>query len=820
MSRKLQDTNNLNRNLFNQDVITVEDLTVNDNITFTGGNKGDILYLNSSGQTVKLPIGPAGDVLNVSPSGIPEWDPPGTATVPDPLTLNQLNVTNLRGNPGSTPVFFGDGTNTDQEIIEFNKGGGNYLIRYDDNLDLSGGAGIIFTSTQPVSTQYCFTGSHASPGATQLRIDNNSALNNGLSVWAQGLYPTPLSVANSRRITSTVNGSTNTWALDVAQHINGVQNFITGTFDSSPSQLSSFESFSIGSAGINTGVDVNIGSATNKLNAVGGIKTPTLDGSPSGGGILINDNTTVNSKALTYSGGSTLSVSSATSVLDATPTTKGFSWYFNNSNLKQVLELGTARDILQVNPAGNAPEWTDSIALDTIETNNITSKPTGGIITIPDTVLMTDGLAVEGSILSLGGLNPRLSFNASTLFTDQGFSGTAIQGGLWYFDGSTGNGVRLKFDSVPGGNYLLGANAGRTALEFKNQIVIDKATLSSGAVIGASGDPAGAVDGQLYYNTTTEMLRVYDGTSWNDIDATVPDPLSISTLRVSTIESNPPGGSISVEDIINITSTDMNINTSDVLFNSTSSLTLSSGTSLTDNTSTTNGFTWYFNSSGVKQELEHGAGNSIMAMSALGVSPNWISDIVIDSVTSNTLSVDVIDGRTGTTVDIASGAGEKINTATIDVTNSLRVGTVVPICCLGMAGNATATTFTAINTFRTIAGTMSLIGVANKFTDAANVITYTGTQNAVLMLTWHVRYTGDDNAGMQFALFKNGSVTASPRLRSWNDDLNSTGEGGSMAVVDLASTNDTYEIRVQAVTNTNSMTVTDFSLMVQGFEEP
>ena len=344
-------------NLTIQEIDLVGTSIFSDATTNLGANNLSVWYFENGIKSIATGSN-ALDVLriNATATGL-EWAPE-TTTIPDPLTVNNINAVQK--------LQIGDNLNTDQEILEFNKGGGNYLVRYDDNLDGSGGAGIIFTSTQPISTQYCFAGSHASPGATQLRIDNNSASDNGQSVWAQGLYPTPLSVANSRRITSTVNGTANTWALDVAQHLNPVQNFITGTFDSSPSQLSSFEAFSIGAAGLNTGIDIVMGTATNYLASIGH-RVNVLTTFPVGGNMQVLDNMTISAKDLNIASGrivmnstSTLLLAPATIVKDDA-SNEGSIWYFNASRQKVVLPKGNADEILTMNSSGTAPEWRENI---------------------------------------------------------------------------------------------------------------------------------------------------------------------------------------------------------------------------------------------------------------------------------------------------------------------------------------------------------------------------------------------------------------------------------------------------------------------------
>ena len=56
-------------------------------------------------------------------------------------------------------------------------------------------------------------------------------------------------------------------------------------------------------------------------------------------------------------------------------------------------------------------------------------------------------------------------------------------------------------------------------LTFQTSITDRLRIKSTGQVnfVGLASDPAGAAAGDVYYNTTTNKLKCYNGTTWNDL---------------------------------------------------------------------------------------------------------------------------------------------------------------------------------------------------------------------------------------------------------------------------------------------------------------
>lgn len=876
--------------------IFVRSITTKDGIKYEGGSLGDVLY-NDGNFIVPLPIGSLNQVLTVGPGNIPTWTTGGGAVVPDPLTINQLNLLQK--------FNLGDNLATNQLLTEYLKGGNNYTVSYNSNLLGSGGPAIEYSSTQPISSQWCYFGTHPSPGRTQIKIGNGDIT--GSSVYAVGLYPTPNSIVGSKRVTTTLNGTTNTWAIDVAQDVNPVQNFIEGTF--SPSG-STFSSFSIGKQGIASGTDIEIGTLNNFVTAEGGLRTNNITSNGPGLTINVSDQTLFTGtigpgvySAVIGSGVAPAELAIANqgqihllngSTLEDNVASQGSMWFFDATKKRLNLPLGTANQILRVDPTASFPEWVtasgmipDPLPVNEINVNTIRTNPPGE----PAGIILDDLLTVQGHPFVFSGAST-LTLSSATVVNDVT---PTTDGFLWWF-----NDANQKQE-----------------LEFGNP----------GEVLAITG--------------TGKAVE------WVSNSTPIPDPLAVTTLRTSNLTSNPIGGTIQIQDDTIINTSNFNFNTSSLIFNSTSSMLLASATALTDQTATTNGFIWYFDNTGVKQELEHGAASSVLTINALGTTPEYSKDLNIDSIICNAVDTDVIVPKTGTTLNLCNEATDTVVTRSVQmttVTNNPAFGSGVsfnaPVSMQGvqltlaaagsklqygasstaadavlnitggihyfntsgdlvrlpittgspvagsvlttnatnnglqftnsstlefpdgveiarasdptgihglvywnttsnelrgyngttwqvigpeapneighiyMASNAVSTTFTAINTATTIGGTTTNNANNKGFDSPANhTLRYTGTKATKIKLTMDVRYTGDDNAGLEFKFFKNGSLIAgAPFMNSWCDDLNSTGQGGTMTFLTTVTTNDTFKVFVYAVTNTNPAVITNFSL--------
>lgn len=102
--------------------------------------------------------------------------------------------------------------------------------------------------------------------------------------------------------------------------------------------------------------------------------------------------------------------------------------------------------------------------------------------------------------------------DAFTLFED-GVYGSTYAGGTNFGVGASGS-----YRIVSNGNHALGTSDPYWLGLASNNTVRAKIQIN-GAVnfVPLASDPAGSVAGDTYYNSTTNKLRCYNGTSWNDL---------------------------------------------------------------------------------------------------------------------------------------------------------------------------------------------------------------------------------------------------------------------------------------------------------------
>ena len=329
------------------------------------------------------------------------------------------------------------------------------------------------------------------------------------------------------------------------------------------------------------------------------------------GTVTIGDNVTINSPKILTTSNIDLDGSAIFNDASTNLGLGNFSaWYFQNG-VKAIATGSTPNYFLKINAAGTAVEWAPTVGSvpDPLPVNIITSNPPGLTTTLDDNTIISKVL----SISSTG----ELEIDNTAVVTDKT---TTVDGFLHYYD-DTGTKQELQFNSGSVGDVVSIAPGGKSV-------------------------------------------------QFDTVSALIPDPLNLTELQVSIIKSKTPGvTTIDVQDNIFFTSVDVNMNTSNLVFNSASELELSAGTSVKDNTVTTNGFDWYFNSTNDKTPLQFGTGNSVKTMNAGGTAPIWSQDLDITSVTAPTINTDTINPDAGTTIAIGDSLTNIVKTQELQVYN-------------------------------------------------------------------------------------------------------------------------------------------------------
>jgi hypothetical protein len=161
---------------------------------------------------------------------------------------------------------------------------------------------------------------------------------------------------------------------------------------------------------------------------------------------------------------------------------------------------------------GTTPGSAGSITLAT-EGGNITIDPTGKL-----TVSGRSDLGAVGNVKITGGTTGQVLSTDGTgnlSWATAGGGGTTLPNGTspsqilaWQYDGTT-----LSWQIAPNPTYW--------------NLPINQTDAAYNFAVGAVGQ--GLNEGARYYNTTNEVLRVYDGASWNDAGSGV-TPMTVAAL--------------------------------------------------------------------------------------------------------------------------------------------------------------------------------------------------------------------------------------------------------------------------------------------------
>ena len=85
------------------------------------------------------------------------------------------------------------------------------------------------------------------------------------------------------------------------------------------------------------------------------------------------------------------------------------------------------------------------------------------------------------------------------------------------------------------------------AINFLQNVNFNKNEIQNIRVQNSTSDPSGAVTGQLYYNTTDSILRVYNGTSWLDLAVSTGGSAISGVTGTNGVTASEAGGIVTIQ---------------------------------------------------------------------------------------------------------------------------------------------------------------------------------------------------------------------------------------------------------------------------------
>lgn len=85
------------------------------------------------------------------------------------------------------------------------------------------------------------------------------------------------------------------------------------------------------------------------------------------------------------------------------------------------------------------------------------------------------------------------------------------------------------------------------AISFLQNVNFNKNEIQNIRIQNDTADPAGAVTGQLYYNTTDSILRVYNGTDWLDLAVSTGGSAISGVTATNGVTSSEAGGVVTIQ---------------------------------------------------------------------------------------------------------------------------------------------------------------------------------------------------------------------------------------------------------------------------------
>ena len=95
------------------------------------------------------------------------------------------------------------------------------------------------------------------------------------------------------------------------------------------------------------------------------------------------------------------------------------------------------------------------------------------------------------------------------------------------------------------------------AINFLNTIDLNKNSLDNARIQNLGSDPAGAVEGQIYFNTTDDVLKIYGGGVWSEVGGGVESLVATNsgTTYVSLTPTTAATGAVTITADLNATGT-------------------------------------------------------------------------------------------------------------------------------------------------------------------------------------------------------------------------------------------------------------------------
>lgn len=85
------------------------------------------------------------------------------------------------------------------------------------------------------------------------------------------------------------------------------------------------------------------------------------------------------------------------------------------------------------------------------------------------------------------------------------------------------------------------------AINFLQNVNFNKNEIQNIRIQNSTSDPSGAVAGQLYYNTTDSILRVYNGTSWLDLAVSTGGSAISGVTGTNGVTASEAGGIVTIQ---------------------------------------------------------------------------------------------------------------------------------------------------------------------------------------------------------------------------------------------------------------------------------